>query len=165
MKLAVIVIHGMGSQSPAFAEPLKAELSKRIADGGKDPAGIAWLPVYWADLLEPAQTKYLAAAVVSNDLDWMELRKFIVKALGDASGYQFVDGASSTYVEIHNRIRGSIHDLYVKDVNSRNRRPRAGRCRCGNVPRREHAHRDEGGAAGAPARDRCTARSWHRPTQ
>jgi hypothetical protein len=116
VKLAVVVIHGMGSQSSAFAEPVKAELSKRIADAGKNPADIAWLPVYWADILEPAQTRYLAAATAVNDLDWMGLRKFIVKALGDASGYQFVGAASSTYVEVHDRIRASIHDLYANEL-------------------------------------------------
>jgi hypothetical protein len=118
VKLAVVVIHGMGSQSSAFAEPVKAEISKRIAEAGKDPADVAWLPVFWADILDAAQNRYLADARASNDLDWMGLRKFIVKALGDASGYQFVGEASSTYVEVHNRIRVSIHDLYVKKLNS-----------------------------------------------
>jgi len=118
VKLAVVVIHGMGSQSSAFAEPVKAELSKRIEDGGNNPDDIAWLPVYWADILEPAQSQYLANATASNDLDWMGLRKFIIGAFGDASGYQFVGGASGTYVKIHDRIRKLMQDLYLQKLNS-----------------------------------------------
>lgn len=118
MKLAVLVIHGMGSQAPDFAEPLIAELSDRIADENRNPADVAWLPVYWADILEPAETEYLANARATNELDFIGLRKFIVKALGDAAGYQFVGGPSSTYVEIHDRIRGLIHDLFVNDLGS-----------------------------------------------
>lgn len=120
IELAVLVIHGMGSQEPDFAEPMIRELSDRVDNLDRDSSQIAWRSVYWADILEPRQRQYLRKAISSGDLDYTGLRKFMITAFGDASAYQKVASAqNSTYEEIHKRVENEIEQLYVTDLNSR----------------------------------------------
>ena len=115
--LAVIVIHGMGSQGPGFADDAIEELSEWVEDRNRDPERIAWLPIYWADILEPRQRRYLRDANRNNDLDYLRLRRFVISALGDASAYQKVPAsADTTYRRIHDRIRVKVKELYSGDL-------------------------------------------------
>lgn len=118
-ELAILVIHGMGSQTPDFAEKMIRELNDRVSDLDKDPETIAWKSIYWADILEKRQLKYLRDAKRTGDLDFIRLRKFLLTALGDASAYQKVDSKeNTTYEEIHNRIETEIKDLYSSQLDS-----------------------------------------------
>ncbi len=115
--LAVIVIHGMGSQGPGFADDAIEELSEWVEDRNRDPERIAWQPIYWADILEPRQRRYLRDANRNNDLDYLRLRRFVISALGDASAYQKVPAsADTTYRRIHDRIRVKVKELYSGDL-------------------------------------------------
>lgn len=116
MKLAVVVLHGIGSQTRAFAAPMIAELSDRLEDRGHDPGTVAWQPILWADLLAPRQTAYLEAANADHPLGFLGLRRFVVSALGDATAYQYVDRPTSTYEQVHARIRQRVRSLYVDDL-------------------------------------------------
>jgi len=119
-ELAVLVIHGMGSQQPDFANPMIQELNLRVDNLKRDSSQIAWRSVYWADILEPRQTKYFKDAKRSGDLDYTGMRKFMLTAFGDASAYQKVDSShNSTYTDIHQRISDGVEQLYVTDLNSR----------------------------------------------
>jgi hypothetical protein len=60
VKLAVAIIHGIGSQSPTFADDTIDEISRWLIDLDKDPAEVAWQPIYWADILCPREKRYLA---------------------------------------------------------------------------------------------------------
>jgi hypothetical protein len=64
-ELAVLVIHGMGSQAPDFAEDMIEELNERVDDLGKDPETIAWKPIYWANILEGRQREEVSKLFVS----------------------------------------------------------------------------------------------------
>ena len=108
----------MGSQSSAFAAPMIAEVSERLEDLGEDPAEVAWQPIHWADILGPRQVKYLEDAQETNELDWMGLRRFFVGTLGDAAAYQYVGRPSSTYSQIHDRIRDRLGELYADALGS-----------------------------------------------
>lgn len=120
IQLAVLVIHGMGSQSPDYADGMIDELNRRVAASGKAADAIAWQTVYWADILQGRQLKYFRDAKRSADLDFVSLRKFMLTAFGDASAYQKVDSPANTvYEEIHHRVEKAIHDLYVSDLQSR----------------------------------------------
>jgi hypothetical protein len=113
-QLAVLIIHGMGSQRPGFAGRTILELSIELDRMGKDPGGIAWKEIFWADILIYRQMEYLDDARATNDLGGgptKQLRDFVVTALGDAAAYQFVDAPSSTYEQIHDRVRGRIRQL------------------------------------------------------
>src|SRR5262245_7591893 len=117
MKLAVAIMHGIGTQSENFAEPTISSLSDRLAGLGKDPDDVAWARLYWADILRDRQEDYLAAARARYPMDWNRVRNLVVDGLGDAAAYQFVQGEpSGTYRTIHNRIRELIHQLYVGDL-------------------------------------------------
>ena len=83
-QVAVAVIHGMGSQGVSFAEPMITEINQWITKSRKNPDEIAWQPIYWADVLETRQLKYLRDANRNNDLDYVKLRTFVVTAFGDA---------------------------------------------------------------------------------
>ena len=120
-RLAIAVIHGMGSQQPEFAEEMIDELNGRVGDLNKDPEEIAWRSIYWADILAPRQEEYLRDANQNNDLDYIGLRRFILSALGDASAYRPVDSPENTaYDLIHRRVRDAnkaLHDaLDVADA-------------------------------------------------
>jgi hypothetical protein len=125
-ELAVVVIHGMGSQVPNYAEPMIEELNSRVAGMGGNPNRVAWKPIYWADIVQPRQTEYLDNARRQGDLNCNRLRAFVVSNLGDASAYQRIGprssaepssgAATSTYLEIHQRIQESIHNLYVEQL-------------------------------------------------
>jgi len=119
-KLAILVIHGMGSQSPDFAAGMIEEVNARIDDAGRDAAQIAWQPVFWADILEPRESAFLQRARKQGDLDYIGLRRFVLSALGDASAYQKVEsGENSTYAQIHTRLREAITRLYQEGLGTR----------------------------------------------
>ena len=116
-ELAILVIHGMGSQTPGFAEGMIRELNDRGSDRHKDPGTIAWASIYWADILERRELKYLRDAERTNDLDLIRLRRFMLTSFGDASAYQKVESeANTTYEEIHERIRRGINALFTEDL-------------------------------------------------
>ncbi|NIQ25049.1 MAG: hypothetical protein GTN88_00300, partial [Gammaproteobacteria bacterium] len=78
----------------------------------KQPEKVAWRRIFWADVLSPRQDKYLRAGNRNNQLDFFNLRCFVVSALGDASAYRRVDDdARSTYGRIHTVIRDEIAAL------------------------------------------------------
>ena len=117
--LAVVVIHGMGAQDPPFAQPMIDELTDRVRDAGHDPDRIAWQSVFWADVLEPRQRRYLVDARRGNDLDFIKLRRFVLSALGDASAYRKLPGAANTtYQQIHARVAQGLDDLYATGLGS-----------------------------------------------
>ncbi|MDI3326886.1 hypothetical protein QKW35_21125 [Pontibacterium granulatum] len=114
-KVAVVIIHGMGAQERDFADATIDEINVRIKGRGKQPADIAWKPVYWADLIQSRQTDFLNRIISnpSNDIDFIKLRRFVISALGDAAAYQNIRGKeTSTYREIHQRVKASISDFY-----------------------------------------------------
>lgn len=116
-KLAVLVIHGMGTQTPGFADSLVVELNSRLEDHGKDSAEIAFATVFWADITQPAQEAYLGRARKDHDLDFMSVRRFVVGALGDAAAYQRIDDSNnSVYTAIHERVQTVIHHLFVSQL-------------------------------------------------
>ena len=87
-KLAIAVIHGMGSQSSSFSEEMIEELNDRVSDNGKDPDSIALKPIYWAPIIEGRQIEYLRDAKRMGELDYIALRRFMLSAFGDASAYE-----------------------------------------------------------------------------
>ncbi len=119
-KVALIAIHGMGSQTDGFSNGLKEKLDRRLGRIGKDSSRVFWQEILWADLLEKRQRDYLEAAEAAGPLNgFFGLRRFIVSSLGDASAYQVTAGRpSSTYGNIHDRIRDRIKQLYEGSLES-----------------------------------------------
>jgi hypothetical protein len=115
--LAVLVIHGIGSQAPGYSAAMQAKADARIAQLGRDPLHIAWKEIYWADILHVRQEQYLSDAGQANKLDYLWLRRWVVSALGDASAYQQIRTASNnTYELIHARIQTGLNELFTNDL-------------------------------------------------
>ena len=112
-KLGIGVIHGMGTHGPEFAKDMIEEIGRRIKNKhGKDETEVAWQPIHWSDILEQRQTDYLEAIKAGANVDYIKLRGFLIKALGDSSAYQRIHGqANDIYTQIHARIGDHIATL------------------------------------------------------
>ena len=110
-ELAVLVVHGMGSQEPGFAKELCDELGERLGDAAER---VAWKEVYWQDVLEPRELAYFdRARRAPNELDYTKLRRFVLTALGDAVAYQQVGSRHNTaYRDIHARVEERLAELH-----------------------------------------------------
>ncbi len=126
-KLAIAIVHGMGShkddqddnQVHLFAKPMIEELKKRLKKEEKDPDQIAWKTIYWADVLEGPEMEYFNKIKQETEVDAIRLRKFVITALGDASGYRKVDDSGkATYQRVHERVRDAIKELYENELES-----------------------------------------------
>ena len=119
-RLAILVIHGIGSQGPNFAEDMIEEISDRISDLGFNNSEVEWKSIYWADILESKQRKYLRKTKLKNDLNYIRIRTNVISSLGDASAYQKVSSQhNTTYKKIHNRINEKIKELYEIDLDKK----------------------------------------------
>ncbi len=117
-KLAVAVIHGMGSQGSkqpdasdklTFSKDLARLVARKL---GKDRFGaeVAWREIFWADILQNRQLDYLKKIKRRTDFD--QMRKFVLCNLSDASAYRpTTDKGDKTYELIHGRIRQTIAEL------------------------------------------------------
>ena len=112
MKIGILVVHGMGSQNPRFADGFIKEMNGRLSKLGVAAGSVVWEAAYWADILEPRERALLKALTKGNDLDWIKLRRFIINALADAVAYRPLDGAAvGVYESIHERIRDHLGTL------------------------------------------------------
>ncbi len=68
MKLAVGVIHGMGSQEDDFADPLRKELTERFQDLGGEPDDLVFEPIYWAPVLNKKERDLWNKVTKRHDL-------------------------------------------------------------------------------------------------
>ena len=108
-KMAVVVIHGMGSQYrkphppssvPSFSKDLHRRVARRV---GADMNKVAWHEVVWAQILQGRQKEYLRKIKRSTGYD--QLREFVVCNLSDAASYrQTPDASDKTYDEIHQKV-------------------------------------------------------------
>lgn len=118
-KLAVAVIHGIGSQGEArpprtdnlvFSKELRDRIAKEIGEAQFD-ADIAWREIFWSDVLQVREQKYLSSIKRRTRGD--KMRSFILCNLGDASAYRKTpdDSNDNTYQVIHARVAKTIKDL------------------------------------------------------
>lgn len=108
-EVRIAVIHGMGSQQPGYSAPMREEINRRL---GTNATRARWAEIWWADILEAREKAYLQAANANNELDWISLRRFMLRAFGDASAYRrTANVCTSAYREIHTRIRNAIATL------------------------------------------------------
>ncbi len=118
-KMAVIAIHGMGSQAskgqqppptePTFSKDLKKRVAKRV---GADMDKVEWQEVVWAPILQKRQMEYLSK--IKRSLGYDRLREFVVCNLSDAASYRTTpDDSDRTYSAIHKKIETVVKG--VKD--------------------------------------------------
>lgn len=119
MKLAVAIIHGIGSQPDsrdaegqhAFAQSLIAGLRQRL---GADADQVAFQSLHWASVLDKRQLAFLEQ-LRDQPVRWRWLRRIVTLFLGDASGYRKVSQAyDTTYEEVHQCLRSGLNALRAK---------------------------------------------------
>ncbi len=116
-KLAVAIVHGVGSQKATFAKQLAEALKHRFGHelGGEVPDPESELlirGVYWAKVLEAAENELKARTEPVGGLHWDELRDVFIDLGGDAIAYQPDEkGRRDTYVEIHKTFAGTLKHL------------------------------------------------------
>ena len=117
-KVAVAVIHGIGSQANktpeisserTFSDRLYRKLRRRLGRKRME-RDVAWREVFWADVLEPRQERYLAR--IGDDTRYDRIRSFLVKSISDAASFQRREGVNdNAYALIQDRVRGTLADL------------------------------------------------------
>src|SRR4051812_29258198 len=90
-RLGVLIIHGMGAETRTFADAISADLTKRLEDKGIAKGTVFFCPLFWAEVLEPAETKLLETEQNSGNLAWMDVRRFVMHNLADATAYRRTD--------------------------------------------------------------------------
>ena len=108
-ELAIAVIHGMGTEESDFADSMIEELNDRVRRKRKDPRKIAWQSIFWANVLDGRELKYLREANRQADLHAPELREFVVTALGDVVAYQKVTSTATTAYDSDTRAGQNRH--------------------------------------------------------
>lgn len=119
MKLAVAIIHGIGTQ-PAqfnsdgyhiFAQGLISQLRLRLGDEAEQ---VAFQSLYWADVLDDREFAYLEN-LKAEPVTWRWLRRAVTLFLGDASGYRKVSEAyDTTYQQVHQTVHQGLQALRAK---------------------------------------------------
>jgi len=118
-KLAVAVIHGMGSQglnrpqrpdeiafSGDLRKRIRAEMGRAVFD-----RDVAWREIFWADVLQKPEKEFLTRCGSTISRGW--IRNFVIHNLGDAAGYRYVRGDDNhtAYADIHARVRTVVREL------------------------------------------------------
>ena len=127
-KMGVLFVHGMGNQGPDFANGMIDELKERVRRKGGDPRQIAFESAWWAPVLAQKQENLIRFLADGNDLDWMELRRFVMHSLADAIAYQDTyrpssDDQINVYRQVHDtfgeamaRLRGRLREGAAPDA-------------------------------------------------
>jgi hypothetical protein len=117
-RLGALVIHGMGSQEPDFADGLRYEISNRL---DADAARVEWQPIHWAGFLRDRQVRLMEKMGRAKqpdgthlDLDARFLRDFVLHRLGDAVAYQRDSHPETAGAIIHRIISDNIRALKQK---------------------------------------------------
>lgn len=116
-KMGVLLIHGMGNQERGFAAPMIDELKGRVRKKGGDDHQIAFQEVWWAPVLADKEETLLRRMADGNDLEWMDLRRFVMHSLADAIAYQDTNRPPTSpdqinvYRQVHKKIGEAMKTL------------------------------------------------------
>lgn len=113
MKIAVMMIHGVGRPDPTFADGMIAALTKnfRKATAGADELVIK--PAYWAPVLQKAENELWRRLGAGGPMDFVKLRRFMMDFAGDAIAYQPAPRERAIYEGVHQVLAKTLKDLSV----------------------------------------------------
>jgi hypothetical protein len=112
-KLGVLFVHGVGNQTPVYADEMIAGLKRRVARAGVDPEAVAFKSVFWGDLLDDRENNLMRRMAEQGQLAWRCLRReLVVSGLGDAAAYLGPGTDESAYYgAIHARVETTLGEL------------------------------------------------------
>jgi len=120
-RVAVAVIHGMGSQGDkpqqdyeiSFSRDLYKGLRRRIGEDRFDNF-VGWREIFWSHILQERQQDYINKSLKSG-ARWLETRGFVMHRLADAAAYRWEKGDHSfVYPAIHKRVSRAL--AHLEDV-------------------------------------------------
>jgi hypothetical protein len=115
-KIAVAIIHGVGTQGADFADDMIRMLKERFARDLKSceanpETQLEFEFVHWAPVLQNTQDELWKRMVKGGDMDFRRLRKFMVDFAADAVAYQPAISEQLTYNRIHTKMAESLGKL------------------------------------------------------
>ncbi|RDW16938.1 chemotaxis protein [Oceanobacillus arenosus] len=116
-KIAIAILHGMGTPKEDFAEELIKRISKQFAKKlpcEKVETALAFEPVFWSSIFEPNQAELWNKMQQSANLDFRRLRRFVIEFLGDAIAYQPTIYGNQNYDKVHFYVASAINRLREK---------------------------------------------------
>jgi len=109
-KIAVAVIHGIGTQPSTFARELTEGLNHRIQHVcGRD--GVVIRPIYWAPVLDDSEKRLWNRLTSGGLMRWKAERRLMIDFIGDAFAYQLTDDERKVYNAIHVRFAKTLKQL------------------------------------------------------
>jgi len=117
-RVAVAVIHGMGSQGDkpqadnavSFSRDLYQALRRRMGEARFDSL-VGWREIFWSDILQERQQGYMDRAL-KGEANWMGSRDFVMHRLADAASYRWETGDHAyVYPEVHARVTRAMAHL------------------------------------------------------
>jgi len=117
-RVAVAVIHGMGSQGDRPQAQNAISFSVDLYRGVREQVGAArfdrlvgWREIFWSDILQARQQDYIDTAL-KGEANWIKTRDFVMHRLADAAAYRWEKGDHAyVYPAVHERVRAAIAHL------------------------------------------------------
>ena len=108
MKLAIAVIHGMGSEDQFFSVELKHRITEQYVnfEEGRMEEDLIFQELHWGDLIKEQQQSLLTKVNYKKDLTYMNLRELFVDYVGATLAYR-----KSLYEIIQNRVKDNLSQL------------------------------------------------------
>jgi hypothetical protein len=116
-KIAIAIIHGLGTTPPGFADSMIAALKEdfaRIAWADAD-AALSFQPVHWSPVLKGFEDELWRRVARDRSLRFAGLRRLVVGFAADALAYQPADGDNGRYAAIHAVVARTLHALAAID--------------------------------------------------
>ncbi|RDW15582.1 chemotaxis protein [Oceanobacillus chungangensis] len=116
-KIAIAILHGMGTPKEDFADDIIKRISKRFSrklscENAENE--LVFESVFWSSIFESKQLELWKKMQESAQLDFPRLRRFIIEFLGDAIAYQPTMFGNQNYDKVHAYVASAINRLRKK---------------------------------------------------
>ncbi|MEH7284888.1 chemotaxis protein [Priestia megaterium] len=120
-KVATVIIHGLGEQDGNYASEtcklINQKFEEKLYGLIDDPLSQLIIePICWSKIFS-CKEQFLYDNVLDNHLNYLKLRQFVIKYLGDAIAYQRVESAQQNYDMVHNEVSKALTALSEKAGN------------------------------------------------
>ena len=110
-RVAVLLVHGMGSQGPGFGTGFAAAVERRVAEATGRADAVVFAGAHWAPVLQDAEADLLRRTTSAARLGWSPLRAFAVHFLADAAAYAETPRDRTVYDRVHGVLAAALRDL------------------------------------------------------
>ncbi len=105
-KIAVAILHGIGNQNEDFSDLFIEVLTKRFSQQIKPfyatpEKELIIQPIYWGSVFNERESHLWQRLNKEDNLDFKQLRQFVIHFFGDAIAYQPVADHNPNYTKVH----------------------------------------------------------------